>query len=190
MGHDLRQALRALARRPALSSAILVTLSLVIGASVVLVSVVQGLLFDIRMLADRMTATVWQQQTSAAVLGGLGILALVLAAVGVYGVLAHAVSQRHREIGVHRALGARDVDVLRLVVVQGMRPVAFGVVIGGGLALAGARALGRVLYGVPSHDPVSLVAAPLALALVALAACCLPTRRALAVDPNDALRID
>jgi putative ABC transport system permease protein len=120
--------------------------------------------------------------------GLFGGLALVLATVGVYGVIAHSVSQRTQEIGVRIALGARAVDVLRMVVGGGMRLVFTGVVIGGLFSLLLARVLESQLYGVSATDPLAFATAFGVLIAVAALACYVPARRATQVDPMQALR--
>src|SRR5205085_11539729 len=121
-------------------------------------------------------------------LGGFSTLALILAAAGIYGLISYSVSQRTHEIGVRMALGAQAVDVVKLVVAQGMKLVLVSLTIG----LAGAYALTRVLegflYQVSVTDPTTFTLLSLLLALVALAACYLPARRATRIDPRSALR--
>ena len=123
-------------------------------------------------------------------LGLFGILALVLASVGIYSVLAYIVAQRTHEIGIRMALGAKPGDVLRLVVGQGMRAVLAGTAIGVVAALALTRMLGEFLFGVSDKDPFTFIGVSLLLMLVALAACYLPARRAMRVDPIVALRYE
>lgn len=115
-------------------------------------------------------------------------VALVLAAIGLVAVLAHSVSQRTREIGVRMAIGAAPADIRWMIVGEGLRPVAAGVVAGIGAALAINRVFQSQLVGVSPSDPGVMLAAPVVLALVALAACGIPLRRALRVDPAVALR--
>jgi putative ABC transport system permease protein len=114
--------------------------------------------------------------------------ALFLSAIGLYGVLAYSVSQRKREIGVRVALGAGGMNILRLVIGQGLTLVSVGVAIGIMTALIGSRFLESILYGVSANDPISLGLAILALGAVLLFACLLPALRATRIDPITALR--
>jgi predicted permease len=126
----------------------------------------------------------------AAVAGGLGLLALVLAVVGLYGVVSYTVGRRRHEIAIRMAIGATTRDVLADVLGNGGRMVAIGWVIGVLLALLVARAASGILMGVSSLDPLTYIAASLTLGLVALLACYLPARRATRVDPATALRYE
>ena len=128
------------------------------------------------------------QRFSAAVLTGFAAGALLMAAVGLYGVLAFVVAQRTREIGVRLALGAPPARVLGQVVERGMRLVAIGLLLGLATAVGTARLPGSFLYETDTYDLVTFVTVPALLALVSLAACYLPARRAAAVDPMVALR--
>ena len=119
-----------------------------------------------------------------------GGLALVLATVGIYGVISYAVSQRTREIGVRMALGARPADVLRMILTDGLKLVAVGVVIGIAAALMLTRLLEGMVYGVSMRDPLIFVLVNLLLVTVSLAACYVPARRAMRVDPLVALRYE
>ena len=144
--------------------------------------------FGIRTMDEYRAYTTWHRRLFGELFGSFGLLALVLAAVGVYGVMAYAVSQRAHEIGIRMALGAQAGDVLRLLVSQGAVLAAVG--IGGGLlgAFGVSRLMRSVLYGVSSSDPVAFLSIPLLLAGVALLASYLPARRATRVDPIVALR--
>jgi len=119
-----------------------------------------------------------------------GALALTLAAVGLYGIVAYVVRQREREIGVRMALGAPPAQVVRLMLRRGMAPVLAGVAVGIPLALLATRLLGALLYEVSASDPVTFVGVAALLAAVALVASWLPSRRAARVDPTVALRAD
>ena len=132
--------------------------------------------------------TMADRRYPAFVLGLFAALALVLAAVGIYGVLSYTVGQRTREIGVRVALGARPGDVLRTVVGSGLRLTLIGVALGGVAAGLAAGALGKLLYGVHPVDPVTFAIVPLVLVGVALLAMAAPARRAARVDPMVALR--
>ena len=122
--------------------------------------------------------------------GVFSAVALLLAALGIYGVMAYSVSQRTNEIGIRMALGALRGDILRLVLVHAARLVAIGLVIGIAGALAGTRLLGSLLYDISPNDPVTYVLVPCMLSLVAAFACWLPAHRATKVDPMVALRTD
>jgi ABC-type antimicrobial peptide transport system permease subunit len=126
----------------------------------------------------------------ATMFGVFGALALAIAAVGLYGVVAYSVSQRTQEIGVRMALGARREDVIRLVVVGGMRVVGAGLALGIGIALVAGRWIQPLLYGTSPRDVATLATAALTLAAAALVASLIPAWRASRVDPVVALRAD
>jgi putative ABC transport system permease protein len=123
-------------------------------------------------------------------LGLFGAVALVLAAIGIYGIISYAVKRRTREIGIRMALGARPADVQRLVVGQGMRMAAIGLALGVVAALAATRLMSRLLYGVSATDPVTFAVIALLLVGIAFVASWVPARRALAMDPTTSLRSD
>jgi putative ABC transport system permease protein len=115
-------------------------------------------------------------------------VALTLAAVGIYSVLSYMVRGRNREIGIRTALGAATSDVLRMMVVEGMRPALLGIGVGAAGALAAARLMTTMVYGVSASDPLTLVTVVVSLCGVALAASLLPAWRAARVNPSIALR--
>jgi predicted permease len=141
-------------------------------------------------LGDVVSESIGQDRFFTILFGIFGGLALVLAAVGVYGVLAYAVRQRTQEIGVRMALGACGADVVRLIVGGGMVLVVTGAGLGALLAWPLTRVLQSQLYGVSATDPLTFVMAPAALTAVALLACYFPARRATRIDPIAALRND
>jgi ABC-type antimicrobial peptide transport system permease subunit len=117
-------------------------------------------------------------------------VAVVLASLGIYGVIAYTVTQRNRELGIRMALGARQWDILTLMVGQGLRRVLLGVGIGLALSLGLGRLLSTLLYGIKAHDPLTFVAVAAVLVAVALVATWLPARRAAKVDPAITLRAE
>ncbi|HEX9760149.1 MAG TPA: ABC transporter permease [Candidatus Acidoferrales bacterium] len=134
--------------------------------------------------------SVFLRRSATFLLGAFAVVALALASVGLYGVIAFSVAQRTQEIGVRMALGAQSGDVLRLVLGQGMRLILFGLGIGVVAALGLTRFLGGLLYDVRPSDPLTYAAVAALLAAVALAACWIPARRATRVDPIVALRYE
>jgi ABC-type antimicrobial peptide transport system permease subunit len=118
----------------------------------------------------------------------MGLLSLIVAAIGLYGVVAFAVQQRNRELGIRVALGARNTDLLRTVARHSISPVLGGVVAGTLITLAASRFVASLLYGVSPRDPASIAAAAAALLVAAVLASLAPARRAVQVDPIKALR--
>lgn len=145
---------------------------------------------DIRTMEDVVSQSLARQRFSMTLIGTFAALALVLAIVGLHGVLALIVGQRRREIGVRLALGARPIDVVRMIMGEGARVTALGAAAGVAGALAVTRVLGALLYGVSTTDVFTFVGAPLVVAVVAIAATYAPARRAARVDPKAALAAD
>ena len=146
--------------------------------------------FDVKTMDERLSASVSSRRFQMVILATFAAVALLLAAVGIYGVMAYSVTQRTHEIGIRMALGAGQRDVLKLVVGQGLIPLAIGATIGLGVAFALTRLMSSLLFGVRATDPATFVVVSLFLAAVALAACYLPARRATKVDPVVALRYE
>lgn len=146
--------------------------------------------YDVETMEQRVAESTAQQRFSVTLLALFAVLALVLATVGLYSVLAYMVSQRTHEMGVRMALGAKPDDVLRLVIGQGLKVAGVGVVAGIALALGLTRLMASLLYGVSATDPSIFAGVATLLLIVALAACYLPARRAMKVDPMTALRYE
>ena len=144
--------------------------------------------FDIRTESQQIDRQIFQERLIARMSGFFGALALLLACIGLYGLVSYEVARRTREIGIRAALGAERRDVLRLVLSQGMRLTLVGVIVGTALALALMRYAKDLLYGVKAADPVTFLAVTVLLVAVTLGACYVPARRATQVDPVVALR--
>ena len=144
----------------------------------------------IRTMAEMLTATNGQPRFFATIAGGFAVMALVLAAIGIYGVMAYGVSQRTAEIGVRLAVGATGADVFRLIVGEGLRLAAVGIAFGVAGAFVVGRWLSTLLFGVTPTDPVTLAGAALLLVSIAAVASFVPAFRATRVDPIVALRVD
>jgi putative ABC transport system permease protein len=145
-------------------------------------------LSQVRTMSNALDATVAEPRMRATLLGLFAGLALLLAAIGVYGVVAYLVGQRTQEIGVRRALGAGAADVVSMLVREAMRPVALGMAVGIAGAIGMTRALAAMLYGVSTTDVWTYATACVALGAAALAAAIIPAWKALAVDPISAVR--
>jgi putative ABC transport system permease protein len=137
---------------------------------------------------DNMDLARAEMGKEAAVAPILAMVALLLAAVGLYAVIAHSITQRVKEIGIRMATGATKTDIRQMVLREGMSPVLFGMAFGLAAAVAVNNVLRSQLVGISPYDPVSMVGAPLALILIAVLACVIPARRALSIDPAVALR--
>jgi putative ABC transport system permease protein len=147
---------------------------------------VQGL----RSMEQLVARSVAPQRFNMSLLGLFAALGLVLAAVGIYGVMAYGVLQRTHEIGLRMALGARESDVMKMVVRQGMTLAMIGAAIGSGSSYALTRLMKTLLFGVSATDPLTFIVIALSLVLIALLACWIPARRAAKVDPMIALRCE
>jgi putative ABC transport system permease protein len=145
-------------------------------------------LSSVRSMDEWVSASAAQPRLNAVLIGVFAAAALLLAAIGIYGVIAYSVAQRTREIGLRMALGAERRAVVRLVVGEGMAVASIGVASGVGLALILSQVLASLVFGVDVHDPQTFVGVTVTLVLVALAACAVPARRAARVDPMVALR--
>ena len=141
-------------------------------------------------IRQHMAIALWPSWMGAMLLGSLGLLAFILASMGVYGVMAYSVSQRTRELGIRMALGAQTSQVIRLVLRQGMLLAAIGLGFGLFAAFGSTHLAGSLLYGVNPNDPVIFVGVTSLLAFAAFAACYFPARRALKIDPIAALRTE
>jgi putative ABC transport system permease protein len=145
---------------------------------------------SMRTMEQVISRSTWTPRNLALRLGALAVVALLLAAMGIYGVISYVFAQRTREMGVRLALGAQRRDILRLVLWQGLKLTMIGVAGGLALSLALTRFLSSMLFGVGANDPITFIAITLLLTGVALMACYLPARRATTVDPIVALRYE
>ena len=143
---------------------------------------------SIRPLSDLVRASLFNQEMELGLLGAFALLAVALAAAGIYGVMTYAIAQRVQEFGIRLALGATGMDIVRLVAGYGLRLTGAGIALGIAGAWLGSSVLTDLLYGVTPTDPAVLASTSALLAVIALAACVVPARRALRVDPSTALR--
>ena len=147
-------------------------------------------IYGMQTMDDVIAGSLATRRFSMILLASFALVALVLASVGIYGVLAYLVGQRTHEIGIRVALGANRSEVLRLVVGQGAKMALLGVALGILAALGLTRLMSGMLFGVSATDPLTFIAVAILLILVALAACYIPARRAMSVDPMVALRYE
>jgi putative ABC transport system permease protein len=147
-------------------------------------------IFDVHTMQQLVDDSISTRRLTLVLLGIFSALALILAAIGIYGVMAYSVALRTQEIGIRMALGAQQKDVLRLILGQGARIAFFGVAIGLVAAAALARLLSNLLFSVSASDPITFAAVSILLVAIALLACYIPARRALRVDPIIALRYE
>ena len=145
---------------------------------------------DVETMDQVVADSVAEPRFQSILLGSFGALGLLLAVVGIYGVISYGVTQRTREIGMRMALGARPQDVLRMVIGEGMLLAGAGILLGAGGALALTRFLRSLLFEIKPTDPATFVGVAVVLAVVALAACWIPARRAMKVEPMEALRYE
>ena len=145
-------------------------------------------IFDLQTVEQLVAKSLGQRRFTLTLMVLFGGVALILAVVGIYGVMAYTVAQRTQEIGIRIALGARPADVLRMLLRDGMRLVAIGLIAGTAVALALTRVAASLLFGVSASDGVTYVSIAAVLATSALCAIVLPARRAMRVDPMQALR--
>jgi putative ABC transport system permease protein len=145
---------------------------------------------DVASMSEAVEASVAQPRFQTFLLSMFGSLALILAAVGIYGLISYSVAQRTHEIGIRMSLGAQRKDVLQLVLGEGVKLALAGTVVGIAAALGLTRLMGKLLYGVSATDPFTFAAVAVVLMLVALVACYIPARRAMRVDPMIALRYE
>jgi predicted permease len=150
----------------------------------------QEILYEPHSYDEIIARSLTERRFSMVLLGIFGVLALALSSMGIYGVLSYLVGQRTHEIGIRIALGAQRKNVLMLILGEGTRTALIGVAIGLAAALALTRLMSSVLYGISATDPITFLAVAVILTLVALAACYIPARRAMRVDPIIALRYE
>jgi putative ABC transport system permease protein len=141
-------------------------------------------------MQELVTNSLASQRFSLLLLGAFALLALILAAIGIYSVLSYNVRRRVQEIGIRLALGASLTDVLRMIIFEGLRPTLLGVTIGVAGALALARVMANLVYGVKPTDPLTFLSVAVLLATVAFVASVIPAYRAAKVDPMVALRYE
>lgn len=197
--YDLRYALRMLRKKPGFTLVAVLTLALGIGEPTALVDLVRAQvqkldshlpLYDIKTLATQIDESIIQERLVTWLCTAFGLLATLLTALGLYGVLAFSVAQRTKEIGIRVALGAQARDVMKLILGQGMLLVAAGVVLGLGASLTVTRLIAGLLFGVTPTNATTFIAVSAGLVLLALIACYIPARRATKVDPLVALRYE
>ena len=147
-------------------------------------------IFDVKTMAERLSESLARRRFAMLALGVFGGFALLLAVVGIYGVISYSVAQRTNELGIRLALGARPIDVVRLVLAGGFKLALIGIGFGLGLSFVVTRFLSSLLFGVRATDLFTFSALSVLLVVVSLIACYLPARRAAKVDPLVALRYE
>jgi putative ABC transport system permease protein len=147
-------------------------------------------IYEVKTLTEQRDVSLAPERLNLTLLSGFAAVALLLASIGLYGVISYSVTQRTQEIGLRMAVGARSRDVHKLVIGQGMRLAVIGAVIGLLASLALTRLMKSLLFGVSATDPATFATIPLLLVIVASVACYMPARRATKVDPLVALRYE
>jgi ABC-type antimicrobial peptide transport system permease subunit len=150
----------------------------------------EQVIYEPQTMDDIISGTLAARRFSTILLGVFAALALLLSSIGIYGVISYLVGERTREIGLRMALGASRIGVLRMILSQGARLAAIGVVIGLAASIALTQWMGSMIYGVSATDPLTFIGVAVILTLDALAACYIPARRAMRVDPVVALRYE
>src|SRR6185437_10643076 len=150
----------------------------------------QLVMYGVQPLDEAVSDSLADRKFSMILLGAFAGLALVLSAIGIYGVISYIVGQRTHEIGIRLALGAQPSDVLRLILGQGTKLALIGIAIGIAAALALTSLMTKIIFGVSAHDPLTFIGVAIVLIAVALAACYFPARRAMRTDPMVALRYE
>jgi putative ABC transport system permease protein len=144
--------------------------------------------FNVRTMADLMSASMARRQFSLFLMSVFAVVALLLAALGIYGVMAFVVGQRAQEFGIRLALGAKPRDILSLAIRPGLILTAIGTIVGLAASIAVTRLMSSLLFGVSASDPITFVVVPVLLGIVTMAACFIPARRATRVSPMEALK--
>jgi putative ABC transport system permease protein len=147
-------------------------------------------LFNINSMEQLLSNSISRPRFNALLIGLFAVVALILASVGIYGVISYSVTQRQHEIGIRMALGAKSQDIMKMVLNQGLKLAGAGVICGLGAAFGLTRLMSSLLYGVSATDPLTFLGIAALLTLVALVACYIPARRATKVDPMEALRYE
>jgi ABC-type antimicrobial peptide transport system permease subunit len=164
--------------------------ALIPGISEAIAQATPGTSFSVGVLKDQLDQSLSRERLLASLSGGFGVLALLLSALGLYGLISYGIAQRRREVGIRIALGASRVSIFQLVLREGLTLALAGIAAGAICAYFTEQFVRSFLYGVEVHDKVTLVAACLLLLGVTVAACSIPAWRATNVDPADALRVD
>jgi putative ABC transport system permease protein len=144
--------------------------------------------FDVRSIAELRSASMARRQFSLFLMSVFAVVALLLAALGIYGVMAFVVGQRAQEFSIRLALGAKPRDILGLAFRPGLVLTAMGTIVGLGASIGVTRMMSSLLFGVSASDPMTFAVVPLLLAIVTMAACFIPARRATRVSPMEALK--